>query len=789
MTDSSAQKITKTITLVCATITSLTGLAVIIGWFMGYGDKMGFAAGTIPMAPNTALLFFLLGGVAILNSVIPDKPITKGLIAIVAFTTFFIAGLTLFEILTGISLRIDYILITSDRFIANSRIGRMALITALCFFLLGLVLIHYLFLKQKVHGILATIVLLTSWVHVMGYIYGVPLMYSGFLVPMALPTALSFLLLSLSYILSTGPEVWPRSIFSGKSGTARLMRRIIPVVASIMMFTSWLGIQIYGHLDSLIVLSAGITSLISIIVVILVIEVITRWMNKTLDQAESKLRENEESLFITLQSIGDGVIATDNDGRVTRMNKTAEILTGWTILEAKGKVLTEVFHIINAQTKNTVENPVHLVLKSGQIHGLANHTVLISRKGKEYQIADSAAPIRDKQGNIRGVILVFSDVTEKYAMENEILENEKKFRSYIENAPDGIFVVNPEGYYQDVNTAASKLLGYSREELLKMHASQIVAGNDLPLVKLSLDIIRNEGNYSNEILFLRKDGSTLVGLLSATKLNESHYLGFVKDITERKLAEAELSRMNHELETRIKNGVQEIRDKDHLLIIQSRQAAMGEMIGNIAHQWRQPLNALGILIQKYKIAYNSGKLDNEYIDNAQETSMNLILHMSQTIDDFRNFFKPHREKISFAAGVVLENTAALLFNSLKDHSIELDLKLQKDIHIVGFPNEFGQVLLNLIQNSKEALMERNTANPRIQVRLYEQDGKTIVTIADNAGGIPDSIINQVFEPYFTTKISGTGVGLYMSKMIVEKYMNGKITVENTAEGALFKIQL
>ena len=182
-------------------------------------------------------------------------------------------------------------------------------------------------------------------------------------------------------------------------------------------------------------------------------------------QAEEALRESEENLAITLNSIGDGVISTNYEGLVVHMNPVAESLCGWKLTEAEGKPLSEVFHIVNANTRQLQVDPVQKVLEHGEVVGLANHTVLISRDGTEYQIADSAAPIKNKQGKISGVVLVFSDVTEKYEAERLVSESELRYRVLLDNLQAGILVYSPDGSIQLCNDQASRLLECAVEQL------------------------------------------------------------------------------------------------------------------------------------------------------------------------------------------------------------------------------------------------------------------------------------------------------------------------------------
>ena len=258
-----------------------------------------------------------------------------------------------------------------------------------------------------------------------------------------------------------------------------------------------------------------------------------------------------------------------------------------------------------------------------------------------------------------------------------------------------------------------------------------------------------------------------------------------KEILERKKAKDALKA---EMQSRMQ-AVEELRENERLLIQQSRQAAMGEMIGNIAHQWRQPLNTLGLLIQGLPLSLEFGDFDKRFLADTAERSMQLIQHMSQTIDDFRNFFKPNKEKISFNLTDNIRKTISLVEGSFKTQGIEISEVFADDVNVNGYPNELSQVFLNILNNARDVFLERNTQNPLLAVNLERKRNRATVTITDNAGGIPASIIDSLFDPYFTTKGPlGTGVGLFMSKVIVERSMNGRLSARNTSTGAQFLLE-
>jgi len=280
------------------------------------------------------------------------------------------------------------------------------------------------------------------------------------------------------------------------------------------------------------------------------------------------------------------------------------------------------------------------------------------------------------------------------------------------------------------------------------------------------------------------------------------------NISKVKEAELKVVGLNEELKERIEElqrtyallekesaqrirAMEELRQKDQLMLQQSRMAAMGEMLGNIAHQWRQPLNVLGLQIQELRICQRLGKLDAEKLDGSVNKAMEIIQHMSQTIDDFRDFLTLEKEKKPFLVDQVIRKSVSLIEASLDERNIGLDIGCTGRPQANGYPNEYGQVLLNILMNAKDAFGERVKAGALISVRSWAENGRAVVTITDNAGGIEEGVIARIFDAYFTTKPQGkgTGVGLFMSKTIIEKSMGGTLSVRNVDGGAEFRIEV
>ena len=232
-------------------------------------------------------------------------------------------------------------------------------------------------------------------------------------------------------------------------------------------------------------------------------------------------------------------------------------------------------------------------------------------------------------------------------------------------------------------------------------------------------------------------------------------------------------------------------EQQQMIFSQAKMAAMGEMIGNIAHQWRQPLNTLGLAVQDIKDAYSFGELSEEYLDHYEHTAMEQINYMSQTIDDFRNFFSPNKQKKYFALQECVDETLHILQCGMKREKITCTDEIPEDLRVLGFKNEFTQVLFNLIKNAKDALIEKAPPSPLIAIKAGCNGKKIEIRIEDNAGGIPESIREKIFDPYFTTKEEGkgTGIGLYMSKTIIEQHMNGSLIYQPIPDGSAFIVQI
>ncbi|MDD2581252.1 MAG: DUF3365 domain-containing protein [Desulfuromonadaceae bacterium] len=263
------------------------------------------------------------------------------------------------------------------------------------------------------------------------------------------------------------------------------------------------------------------------------------------------------------------------------------------------------------------------------------------------------------------------------------------------------------------------------------------------------------------------------------------------EVAEREAAQAELEHFNRSLEERINMTVAELRHKDQVMIQQGRLAAMGEMINNIAHQWRQPLNNVGLIIQSLKFSFDAGTVTHDELEQEIGEAMGIIMYMSRTIDDFRNFFREDKKKDAFPVGKAVHRTLEFVSNELASRNIRILFEDDESVAATGYQNEYAQVLLNILSNARETCIERNVSEPFIHIRITSENGRSAVYIRDNCGGIAEDIMPRIFDPYFTTRApdKGTGIGLYMSKVIIEQHMGGHLTAKNVEDGVEFRIEL
>ena len=400
------------------------------------------------------------------------------------------------------------------------------------------------------------------------------------------------------------------------------------------------------------------------------------------------------------------------------------------------------------------------------------------------------------------ILLIILFYTLRNKKLQRIVEKERnKFKNIFEKSVDGMMMVQNNSFL-DCNKAAVKIFGYaSKEELLKMTPSIIsppFQENGISSIEYYNELLqtaRQEGFADFEWIYCntKKENLWIDVSITHLPLQDQMDLFFMtfRDITHKKELQKQILDLNTSLEKRVKDEVEKNRQKDQHIMQQSRLVQMGEMISMIAHQWRQPLNAISATAIAISIKAEMQILDNVTARESATKISDYAQHLSVTIDDFRDFFKPNKKQVTTSLNAIVESTLLIVKSSIISKNIELILELNAKEEFLTFKSELTQVLLNILQNAQDALTEIKIDNPFIKVKTYKENDQHIVEISDNGGGINSDIIEKIFDPYFSTKEkkNGTGLGLYMSKQIVEEHCNGKLLVENEADGVVFKIIL
>jgi len=481
-----------------------------------------------------------------------------------------------------------------------------------------------------------------------------------------------------------------------------------------------------------------------------------------------ELSEEKERTETTLNSIGDAVITTDKSGVVERVNPVASHLLGLTESELRGRPLADVFKIYNSDTGKTVEDPVARVISSGEIVGLAAHTVLVADDNQEYQIADSAAPIRNDQGDLIGVILVFHDVTEEYKLNSELRNSERKHRQLVENLSDEFFMftLDEHGKYNYVSPSVFNCLGYEEDDFIGKNKKIVVdseAKKDLKNNFMKIySGIQTEAceidvyNADNEICNLRITYTPVLGSKGEVVAIE----GLAQNITNQKMLEMSL-RHSQKME------------------------AVGHLSGGIAHDFNNQLGIVLGYLEMMKGKTSESDRFSSWIDSATKGAQRCA-ELTKGLLDFSR--KKEFNKATFNLNESLLSMQNILQRSITP-SIEFKMQFSSDLWDVMADNgEFQDAVLNLVINARDAMpdggeLEIKTENMRIEKSLSFHVSNLVagnyvkLSVIDTGTGMHEDVIEHIFEPFFTTKTVGKGTGLGMAMLFgfVER-INGAINI-------------
>lgn len=513
--------------------------------------------------------------------------------------------------------------------------------------------------------------------------------------------------------------------------------------------------------------------------------------------AREDLRESEEKFRKIADSAHEAIIMLNNNGNISYWNEAAEKIFGYSKNEVQNKNLCTLL-IPERYRKDHQEGFTRFKERGeGTLIGKTLALSALKKGGEEFPIELSVSAVKLKgKWNAIGIV---KDITERKRAEEQL----RKLHRAVEQSPVSIVITDYEGNIEYVNPKFAQITGYTPQEVLGENLRILKSGHQPPeLYKQLWNKISSGKVWRGEFHNRKKNGefyweSASISPIINAKGMITHFVGVKEDVTERKQAEEalkarqkEIENLNATLEQRVHEEVEKSLQKDFIMMHQSRLAAMGEMIGNIAHQWKQPLNALNILLYNIKEFFNESEQDQRQLDDFIEKGNELVMKMAATVDDFRYFFKPNKEKEEFSVNEIIKVSLSLVDDSIKYDEISVTLHAKEELIVLGFPNEFSQVILNILTNAKDAITARGTSG-KIGIDVIRDNNTCVVKVKDNGGGIPEDILENIFDPYYTTKeeTKGTGIGLYMCKTIVEDHMNGCIEVQNTHGGAEFKIKI
>ena len=476
-----------------------------------------------------------------------------------------------------------------------------------------------------------------------------------------------------------------------------------------------------------------------------------------------ELEDSRQRLFVTLRSIGDAVITTDALGRVSFMNGVAEELTGWNLEQAADRDLTEIFQIVNEHTRKPVENPADKVRNTRRIVGLANHTILLAKNGRELNIDDSGAPIIDSTGELTGVVLIFRDISEKKRAEDERM----LLASIVDSSDDAIVSGDLNGIITSWNKAATLLYGYTAEEAIGQPASLTMSQSvESDMVNRMENSLKKDRMNRVESKRVAKDGRVIEVSVTSSPVfdNAGQRIGtatIAHDITVQKQTEEAL------------------RESEKL-------AATGRLAATIAHEINNPLEAVMNLVYLIESESTPHVILHGYAVKAQE-ELRRVAHITrQTLGFYRDTSRPHEVDLYDVAAGILE----IYHHEARAKSLTVHLDIATGLKAEGFPGELRQVVSNLIRNAIEAVP------PGGDVWIEgaaDDDGFVHLSITDSGPGVAAQNQRRIFDPFYTTKgVNGTGLGLWVSQGIVEKH-GGTLTLTSPPAGrktgAEFRVRL
>jgi PAS domain S-box-containing protein len=473
-----------------------------------------------------------------------------------------------------------------------------------------------------------------------------------------------------------------------------------------------------------------------------------------------------------LQASMDGFLLADSEGRLLEANDAYCRMSGYSMQEL---LVMRFIDLMPFETTCRTTERIEKIIVQGSDRFKCQHR---RKDGSLFDVEVSGQYHLAEGGRL---VIFLQDITEHKQNFQQMENLAQRLQLAVSSANLGVWDRTLHDNKMVWNDRMFELYGITREAFtgsVDSWLNGLHPEDKEAVVSASQAALNGEKKYDTVFRVCHPDGTVkhikASGLvIRGTDGKAERVIGVNSDITETKRAEEEKAKLEGQL------------------LYQNRLAAMGDMINNIAHQWRQPLNVIGLILQNLQLSFESGEVTKDVLNREIDEAMQVIQNMSNTINDFSNFFKQDKQKHEFIIAKAVTQTVELITPSLQKNHIEIELLLDENIIVSGFKNEYMQALFNIVANAKDVLLERQIKEPRITIRAFSENNLSVVTVHDNGGGIVDSILPKIFEPYFSTKGPGygTGVGLYMSKVIIDKNMGGRLTVSNIQGGAEFRIEV
>jgi len=784
------------------------GGAVLFGWFFRIQPLISLSPTFAPMKPNTALGFLTSGAGLWLQHAASETERRLG--RRLSWLVLLLGGLTLSEYVFGCDLGIDRVLYAGAD--TGRWPARMSISAASHFTLLGcaLLLLDKCFgrARHRPSEWLAAPVWLSSFAALLGYLYGVESLYA--IKPYsstAIHTTVAFQFSTVG-IWFARPDRGLMRVVSGAGPGGQLARRLLPPIVLIPVVLGWLRVkgQDAGHFGTAFGTAVYVASCL-VCLSTLVIWTAQALHKSDLDrrQAELNLQESENNLALTLKSIGDGVITTNLEGRITGMNPVALELTGWQLSEALGQPLASVSRILDEETREPIAAPIDRILREGAVVARPHQIVLVARDGHTRAIGDSGAPIRDARGALRGVVLVFRDRTAERAAERALLESETRFKHLAYSGILGMVIGEMDGKIHELNDTFLQMLDYTREDFDsgRVKLTELTPPEWKEQDRIAIEQFKEVGSIrAREKEYFRKDGSRVPVLVGAAMLNAPRFIAFTLDLTEQRRAEMVGARAvaTAEHETRSRARIEQtLRQTEEQLRQSQKMEAIGTLAGSIAHDFNNLLSVI--------ISYSDLLMDGLPKADPMRADLEQIARAGHRAGDLT------RQLLAFSRQQVLQPKVvninegvagmAKMLGRLIGEDIELTLLTGRGLGTVFVdPTQIEQVVLNLVVNARDAMprggkltiesgdveLDEDYASEHLGVKA---GAYVMLSVSDTGVGMDRATQSRIFEPFFTTKERGKGTGLGLSTVFgIVKQSGGHIWVySEPGEGTSFKIYL